>query len=389
MGGSESKEETEEVVRWHDRWDDDAEQRGIAEAVREFEQRRGSQKMKEVKETILRITKYLEEYEVGAKLRLGKFFPADVKEIENINIAMIGPTGSGKSSFINIAEKVMMGEATAITQSTGKEGTIHLEEYLTKFNFRLIDTRGYFELDKGWSEELQKILTGRIRPGMTIERSTDEAAFAPKQHERADDAPLGEQIHGVICVMVDKDPRLKQYRERMKSMKDYLRDQGYSPLAALAFENENDFKDEDKRREIMEELSAAVGSPIDKTFPFINHLASGSDVKKDPESVLNVLDILDTAVTAAEKFIKVRLQREKYSKEREAKGSGPDSQSVSDFIQTLGKAKNWDKGRTDALVKQMQDEDIFDVSALREAWEDIKREVTLGQRGAIKEALNL
>ncbi|KAI8510460.1 hypothetical protein Bbelb_113760 [Branchiostoma belcheri] len=385
MGGSESKEETEEVVRWHDRWDDDAEQRGIAEAVREFEQRRGSQRMKEVKETYLRIKNDLEEYEVGSKLRLGKFFPADVKEIENINIAMIGPTGSGKSSFINIAEKVMMGEATAITQSTGKEGTILLEEYLTKFKFRLIDTRGYFELDKGWSEELQKILTGRIRPGMTIERSTDEAAFAPEQHERADDAPLGEQIHGVICVMVDKDPRLKQYRERMKSMKDYLRAKGYSPLAALAFENENDFKDEDKRREIMEELSAAVGSPIDKTFPFINHLASGSDVKKDPESVLNVLDILDTAVTAAEKFIKVRLQREKHSRERQAKGSGPDSQSVSDFIQTLGKAHNWDRDRTDALVKQMQDKDIYDVSDLREGLDDIS--LTIGQKKAIKKAL--
>ncbi|XP_019647561.1 PREDICTED: uncharacterized protein LOC109487894 isoform X2 [Branchiostoma belcheri] len=385
MGGSESKEETEEVVRWHDRWDDDAEQRGIAEAVKEFEQRRGSQRMKEVKETYLRIKNDLEEYEVGSKLRLGKFFPADVKEMENINIAMIGPTGSGKSSFINIAEKVMMGEATAITQSTGKEGTIHLEEYLTKFNFRLIDTRGYFELDKGWSEELQKILTGRIRPGMTIERSTDEAAFAPEQHERADDAPLGEQIHGVICVMVDKDPRLKQYRERMKSMKDYLRAKGYSPLAALAFENENDFKDEDKRREIMEELSAAVGSPIDKTFPFINHLASGSDVKKDPESVLNVLDILDTAVTAAEKFIKVRLQREKHSRERQAKGSGPESQSVGDFIQTLGKAHNWDRDRTDALVKQMQDKDIYDVSDLREGLDDIS--LTIGQKKAIKKAL--
>ncbi|XP_066286347.1 uncharacterized protein [Branchiostoma lanceolatum] len=389
MGGSESK--TEEEVRWHNRWDDDSEQRGIDEAVRDFEERRGSQKMKEVKETLLRIKKDLEDYNVGSKLRLGKFFPAKVKEIENINIAMVGPTGSGKSSFINIAEQVMMGpgEATAITQSTGREGTIHLEEFLTKFNFRLIDTRGYFDLDEGWSQELKNILTGKIRPGQTIERETDDTALAPEQHMRPDEAPFGEQIHGVICVMVDKDPRLEQYKTRMKSIKEYLREQGYSPVAALAFEDEDDFKDEDKRRDVMEELSAAVGSPIDKTFPFINHLASGSDIKKDPESVLNVLDILDTAVTAAEKFIKVRLQREKYSRERQAKGAGPESQSVSDFIQTIGKAHNWDKSRVDSLVQLLNDDDIYDVSTLRESWDDVSPKLTMGMRSVLKQALSV
>ncbi|XP_078602561.1 uncharacterized protein LOC144876776 [Branchiostoma floridae x Branchiostoma japonicum] len=387
MGGSESK--TEEVVRWHDRWDDDAEEQGIADAAREFEERRGSQRMKEVKETLFRIQKDLEEYQVGSKLRLGKFFPAEVKKIESINIAMVGPTGSGKSSFINIAEQVMMGEATAITQSTGKEGTIHLEEFLTKFNFRLIDTRGYFDLDEGWSQELKNILTGKIRPGQTILRDVDDAALAPEQHLRSDEAPFGEQIHGVICVMVDKDPRLEQYKTRMRSIKEYLREEGYSPVAALAFEDEEEFKDEDRRRGIMEELSAAVGSPIDKTFPFINHLASGSKVKKDPESVLNVLDILDTAVTAAEKFIKVRLQREKYAGERQAKERGPESQSVSDFIQNIGKAHNWDKGRVDSLVERLHKMDIYDVSDLRESWDDVSETLTMGMRSVLKQALSV
>eukprot|EP00058_Branchiostoma_floridae_P026002 XP_002611492.1 hypothetical protein BRAFLDRAFT_63873 [Branchiostoma floridae] len=365
MGGSESK--TEEVVRWHDRWDDDAEEQGIADAAREFEERRGSQRMKEVKETLFRIQKDLEEYQVGSKLRLGKFFPAEVKKIESINI----------------------GEATAITQSTGKEGTIHLEEFLTKFNFRLIDTRGYFDLDEGWSQELKNILTGKIRPGQTILRDVDDAALAPEQHLRSDEAPFGEQIHGVICVMVDKDPRLEQYKTRMRSIKEYLREEGFSPVAALAFEDEEEFKDEDRRRGIMEDLSAAVGAPIDKTFPFINHLASGSKVKKDPESVLNVLDILDTAVTAAEKFIKVRLQREKYAGERQAKERGPESQSVSDFIQNIGKAHNWDKGRVDSLVKRLHDEDIYDVSDLRESWDDVSETLTMGMRSVLKQALSV
>ncbi|XP_019629115.1 PREDICTED: uncharacterized protein LOC109473599 [Branchiostoma belcheri] len=363
MGESESKEVP---VVWHERWDDDAEERGIAEAMEEFEKRRGEKRMKEVQETFKKIKKDLEEYTIGSKLRLGKFFPERIKEIETINI----------------------GEATAITQSDGKEGTTLLEEYLTEFKFRLIDTRGFFDLGEEWSQELNNILTGRIRKGQTIGRKTDDAAFAVEQHMLPDEAPFGEQIHGIICVMEDKDPRLEQYKTRMDSMRDYLKKQGYSPLAALAFKDEGDFKDDVKRREITEEWSAAVGSPIDKTFPFINHLASASKINIDPESVLNVLDILDTAVTAAEKFIKVRLQREKYSRERQAKGSGPESQSVSDFVQSIGRANNWDKSRTDALIQMLQAEDIFTVSALREGWGDISPKLTMGQRSAIKQALS-
>ncbi|XP_035681901.1 uncharacterized protein LOC118419564 [Branchiostoma floridae] len=300
---------------------------------------------------------------------------------------MIGPTGSGKTSFINIAEKLLTDKTTAITQSEGKEGTLQLEEYLPEFNFRLIDTRGYFHLDRKQFDELKNILTGKIRPGQTIVRDDDDEDLLPEQSWRTDEAPLGEQIHGVICVMEDSDPRLKQYTTRMKSIKEYLKNEGYSPVSALAFEKEEEFKNIYKRRHTVEYLSSAIGSPIDRTFPFINHLASGTDISMDPDSALNVLDILDTAVMAAEKFIRVQLQRKKTSNEREARSS--ELPSVVEFIKNIGRAHNWEQVRMDALVRMLHRKDIYDVSALRKYWGSIRRELTLGPRSAIERALSL
>ncbi|XP_078682387.1 uncharacterized protein LOC144916865 [Branchiostoma floridae x Branchiostoma belcheri] len=378
---------TIEKVNWHDRWDDDAEQRGIAEALKEIEDREGRQRMEEVKKSFERIKSALQCYEVGSKLRLDKPFKDKIKDIQHVNIAMIGPTGSGKTSFINIVEQLMTGTSTAITQGEGREGTVQLEEYLHDFNFRLIDTRGYFHLDRKQYTELKDILTGKIRPFQTIVRETDDEDHVPEQSMQTDEALLGGQIHGVICVMEDSDPRIKQYATRMKSIKEYLRDEGYSPVSALAFEKEEEFKDKAKRRDTVEYMSAAIGSPIDRTFPFINHLASRTDISKDPESALNVLGILDAAVMAAEKFIQVRLQREKTSSDRQAQRLGSEFQAVTDFIQSIGMVHKWDKGRADALVKLLHSEDIYDVTALRDYWGSIKPKLTIGQKSAIERAL--
>ena len=94
----------------------------------------------------------LRDYKTGNKLGLDTFHDAEPGEMENMNIrmAIFGMTGSGKSTLVNTVMKVLCGKnerGTAIEQSSGGEGTTILEEFLAQFNFRLIDTRGFFEFD--------------------------------------------------------------------------------------------------------------------------------------------------------------------------------------------------------------------------------------------------
>jgi len=49
----------------------------------------------------------------------------------------------------------------AFEQSTGKEGTINLEEYYVQKQIRLVDTRGFFEGDEKLLDECLNIMSGR------------------------------------------------------------------------------------------------------------------------------------------------------------------------------------------------------------------------------------
>ena len=49
----------------------------------------------------------------------------------------------------------------AFEQGSGKEGTIHLEEYVVQDNIRLVDTRGFFDSDEKLFEECLNIMSGR------------------------------------------------------------------------------------------------------------------------------------------------------------------------------------------------------------------------------------
>jgi len=50
---------------------------------------------------------------------------------------------------------------SAFEQGTGKEGTIHLEEYYVQKNIRILDTRGFMESDEKLLDECLKIMSGR------------------------------------------------------------------------------------------------------------------------------------------------------------------------------------------------------------------------------------
>ena len=89
----------------------------------------------------------ISDYKVG---KYERFDDASDGEMEGfqLNIALFGMTGSGKSALINTIFECFDLPQPAVTQTTGKEGTKILEPCVLSSHVALYDTRGFFDLDK-------------------------------------------------------------------------------------------------------------------------------------------------------------------------------------------------------------------------------------------------
>ncbi|XP_019647189.1 PREDICTED: uncharacterized protein LOC109487626 [Branchiostoma belcheri] len=396
---------TEEQDRWHDTYDEDEVMEAEDEVEREHDERRETERARRQQERAERdrrereererreqqeltrkmtgqqrkLKEGLESYTVGSKVNIAK------QGFDHVNIALFGPTGSGKSSFIQIAEKILLGKTTAITQSDATEGTVILQEFLTDKNFRLFDTRGFFDLNETMHQELDNILSGRIRPSQVILRREDDRESLPAgQALRTGSIPLQDRMHGVICILGHKDP--KEYSNKMKDIRKSLKSEGYSPVGGLAFVNKTDFDNKEKRESLMAKMSGAMGSPRDRTYAFVNHILT--ETETSPESAVSVLEVLDTALIAAEGYIRVQQQRETYAKERAEPTIDAAHMSIRDFISQLAEEHHWGEERVKEVVQKLEDEDIYDVAGLKEFWGEVKSRLKVGMRSAVQTALS-
>ena len=79
-------------------------------------------------------------------------------------------------------------------------------------------------------------------------------------------------------------------------------------------------KDEEEKDEAFEQASWATGSARDRTYFISNYLHVDSEQSIEVDRT--ALDILDSALLSAERFIQIRKQREKNQLEREAAAGG-------------------------------------------------------------------
>lgn len=166
---------------------------------------------------------------------MASFRDLDLSDVTKLRIGVFGPTGSGKSCFINTCERVVRKEdkGSVVIQSSGAEGTIILEDFLQEMFFRLVDTRGFFNYDSDEGAEFSDILYGRLRPGDSIRRSEDNPTAENNQPNISNtDAPFSDWIHGIILVVKANDPRLKQgaLRDYLNPVRQVLRPKGMSKV---------------------------------------------------------------------------------------------------------------------------------------------------------------
>ena len=142
---------------------------------RKREEEQEEARREEDKEKILRLESELclrraelFDYKFGNKMKLDSFRGLAIDDVTQLRIGVFGPTGSGKSCFINTCERAVRqtDKGTAPDSTTGQEGTITLQDYLPELFFNLVDTRGFFNYNYNETVEFQNILQEIYNPGI-------------------------------------------------------------------------------------------------------------------------------------------------------------------------------------------------------------------------------
>lgn len=201
-------------------------QREIAEE--EARKREEEQKRLQLEAELCRRRDELFNYTFGNKTRLDNFLGLQIEDVTQLRIGVFGPTGSGKSCFINTCERTVRQteKGSAPDSTTGQEGTITLQDYLPEMFFHLVDTRGFFNYNANEAAEFENILYGKLQPGDNIVRPVDgQASNAQEMHQSTE---FKQRMHGIIIVVKANDPRLGEgaLRDYLKPVRDILRKTG-------------------------------------------------------------------------------------------------------------------------------------------------------------------
>ena len=166
-------------------------------------------------------------YKFGDKTKLDNFMGLNIDDVTQLRIGVFGPTGSGKSCFINTCERAVRQteKGSAPDSTTGQEGTITLQDYLPEMFFRLVDTRGFFNYNSNENIEFQNILFGKIQPGDNIVRPKNDEDNTQELNQCP---AFGQRLHGIIIVVMANDPRLTEgaLKDYLKPVRDVLRKNG-------------------------------------------------------------------------------------------------------------------------------------------------------------------
>ena len=185
------------------------------------------QKRLELEAELCRRRDQLLNYKFGDKTRLDNFLGLQIDDVTQLRIGVFGPTGSGKSCFINTCERAVRQteKGSAPDSTTGQEGTITLEDYLPEMFFHLVDTRGFFNYNSNENIEFQSILYGKLQPGDNIVRPKDGENNTQEMHRCP---KFGQKMHGIIIVVKANDPRLGEgaLKDYLKPVRDVLRKNG-------------------------------------------------------------------------------------------------------------------------------------------------------------------
>ncbi|XP_060589019.1 interferon-induced protein 44-like [Ruditapes philippinarum] len=225
--------------------------------------------------------------------------------IKQYNILLVGPTGAGKSSFINTLSTVFTGKFEKIAPA--RDGSIYITskvrpypiitENKEKLNLRIYDIRG-FEEGRGYGKELELLLDGRLPQNYQFPDEVGSNVI-----DEVKDPSLNEKIHLVCMVEAEScfDSYTPKILEHIEDIKKTISTKGL-PLVVIATKLEmrctHISKNVDhlfkcsKAKEAVSDIAEFYGVKKSHVFPVVNYISeSGPVTAKNQLALKSIYDM--------------------------------------------------------------------------------------------------
>ncbi|XP_029996430.1 interferon-induced protein 44-like [Sphaeramia orbicularis] len=239
-------------------------------------------------------------------------------EEQCIRILLHGPTGHGKSSFINSVDTILQGRMTGRALADTIVGNSFTKKYTTYkitkgahgtfYPFVFNDTMG-LEKDKGVLEEDIKLaMMGHVKDGYTFNPhstlSTDDLYYNRNPS-------LNDKAHVLVCVVSAARVHLlsQELMTNMRNVRREASDLGIPQMAILTNIDvacpevdanlRNVYKSKFVKRQ-MEVLSASLGIPLNCIFPVKNY---HSEIAPNDDLEMLILMALKQMIHFGEDFV--------------------------------------------------------------------------------------